>query len=289
LRAGPLSETKVIELLNAYFVPVYVSNEDYEKDGSAPGDERQAYQSIYHEALKEKRSAGSVCVYLLTPEGKGLASMIVSTAAEKGKLQALLEKTVQELKTAAGKPAIRPTRQAAPPRAAAGELVFHLVSRYDHRGSWAEFPAENYIVLGKSDLAQLLPGARLTRGLTWEVASTPAGKLLTYFFPQTEMCDCAKMTLEDGPYKHRIEKMTLNARVVSIKDGVAVVRLDGSLQLRHKFYPNHDDNNRVAATLVGYMEVGTDKSAVRALRLVTSQATYANHAFAAVVRSLGGE
>ena len=48
-------------------------------------------------------------------------------------------------------------------------------------------------------------------------------------------------------------------------------------------------NNRVAATLVGYMEIATDKSAVRTLRLVTSQATYANHAFAAVVSSLRGE
>jgi hypothetical protein len=289
LRAGPLSETKVIELLNSYFVPVYISNEDYHKDGIAPGDERQAYQTIYHEALKEKRSAGDVCVYLLTPEGKGLASMIVSTAAEKGKLQALLEKTARQLKTAPGTPVIRPTAQAAPPRAAAGELVFHLVSRYDHRGSWAEFPAENYIVLGQSDVGQLLPDARLAQGLTWEVARTPAGKLLTYFFPQTEMCDCAQMTLENGPYKHRIEKMTLNARVVSIKDGVAVVRLDGGLQLRHKFYPNHDDNNRVTAMLVGYMEIDTGKSAVRKLRLVTSQATYANHPFAAVVRSLKGE
>ena len=35
MRAGPLSNDKVISLLNAYYVPVFISNEDYDEKGQA--------------------------------------------------------------------------------------------------------------------------------------------------------------------------------------------------------------------------------------------------------------
>ena len=53
MRAGPLSDEKVIRLLNAYFVPVYVSNEEYRDDGTASPEERKVYTQIYHEANQQ--------------------------------------------------------------------------------------------------------------------------------------------------------------------------------------------------------------------------------------------
>jgi hypothetical protein len=267
-------------------VPVYVSNEDYEKDGSASADERKAYQRIYHEALKEKRSAGSVCIYLVTPEGKGLASMIVSTAIEPGRLQGFLESTIARLKIPEGKPVVPPAAQAPPPRAEAGDLVLYLVARYDHRGSWGEFPAENHIVLKPSECGKFLPPAGSGANASWEIGKETAAKLLTYFFPQTEMCDWAKATLENGPYKHRIEQLSLKGRVVSVADGLTRARLKGRLKLKHKFYPGRDDNNYVNATLVGYMDFDPGRRTIQTLRLVTDQATYAEHRFQAALRSL---
>ena len=50
MRAGPLSNPQIIELLNAHFAPVYVSNEDYTEDGPAPAEERAERNRIWREA-----------------------------------------------------------------------------------------------------------------------------------------------------------------------------------------------------------------------------------------------
>jgi len=102
----------VIKLLNAYFVPVYVSNEEYRNDGAAPPEERKVYTQIYHEANQQKRHNGTVCVYLVAPDGKGFDSLIVSDAAQPGRLQKMLEAAVDRLKTKEGKPVIKPSTAA---------------------------------------------------------------------------------------------------------------------------------------------------------------------------------
>jgi hypothetical protein len=80
MRAGPLSNTKVIELLNGYFVPVYAVNEDYATKGSAPLEEKAERDRIFQEGHALKLSVGSVHVYVLRPDGRLLDSMHVATA-----------------------------------------------------------------------------------------------------------------------------------------------------------------------------------------------------------------
>ena len=46
MRASSLSNDKVIDLLNHFFVPVYLSNEDFAKGGCAPIEERKELQRI---------------------------------------------------------------------------------------------------------------------------------------------------------------------------------------------------------------------------------------------------
>ena len=157
MRAGPLADPKVIALLNAHFVPVYAVNEDYRDDGSAPPDERQEYQRIYHEALERKYSTGTVHVYLCDPAGHAINTLHVARAAAGTNLLTALEKVIADLKIPAGPPLVAPTPQSAPSKTAPGNLVLHLVSRGDHRGSWREFPAENWIVYTRDEQAKLLP------------------------------------------------------------------------------------------------------------------------------------
>src|SRR5688572_10089987 len=93
----------VAELLNKYYVPVYISNEDYQgKSKVVPKDEYDAWYRIYLDALKEKRDAGSVCVYLVDGDGKGLDSLIVSKAAAKDNLAKLLQATADKLQLKPG-------------------------------------------------------------------------------------------------------------------------------------------------------------------------------------------
>lgn len=285
MRAGPLSDAKVIELLNTHFVPVFISNEDYAgKQPAVPPDEVKAHQRIYHEALREKRDAGSVCVYLVAPDGDGFASLIVSEAAKPKRLQAVLEQAIAKHGTRSGKPLAEPRKQSQPPVLTADSLLLHLVSRYDRRGSWAEFPAENWIVLTPAEWQKLLPPADGTNPPTWGIDAEVAGKLLTLFFPQTEVCTFGKLTDADGPYKHRLEEHKLGATLLSTRDGIARIRLDGRVRLRHKFYPNHEDEHRAVSTVLGYMEIDTRAGKIKKFRLATSEATYAKWPFTVAVR-----
>src|SRR5687768_2239400 len=97
MRAGPLSQMPVINLLNSYFVPVYAVNEDYRKEGAKPKKEKAEYSRIYREALENKMSAGSVHVYLVHPSGEVFDSIHVADAAKESALEKRLQAAVQKL------------------------------------------------------------------------------------------------------------------------------------------------------------------------------------------------
>ncbi len=60
MRGGSLSHDKVIDLLNAFFVPVYISHEAHEK-GDAPEADKKEWHRIYREA-KEIRNRPAVWI-----------------------------------------------------------------------------------------------------------------------------------------------------------------------------------------------------------------------------------
>ena len=69
------------ETLNGYFVPVYTSNEDYRDNGSAPKDERAAYEKIYRAALARKLSTGTVHAYAAGTWGPSAADELIAPRA----------------------------------------------------------------------------------------------------------------------------------------------------------------------------------------------------------------
>jgi hypothetical protein len=275
MRAGPLADADVIASLNRYYVPVYVSNEDYEKDGPAPAAEKAERNRVWSDALKAGKPSGTVHVYLLDGDGKLLDSMHVAEAAKPGKLLAMLKATAGDQKVLGGKPVVAPTCQSSHPDCADGDVVLHLTARGTGRGSWREFPSENWIVLDKEARKSLLPPEGAAEGTTWDVSKEAAARVLTYFYPQTENNDVSK---------NRIDDAALQATVVSVKDGVLRARLDGLLKMKHTFYPHKDDDNRVDASVVGYVDVDLGKQRVKSLRLVTDKATYAGEKFDVAAR-----
>jgi hypothetical protein len=254
---------------------VFVSNEDYAKDGPAPAEEKAERDRVWADALKAKLPTGTVHVYLLDAGGRVLDSMHVAEAAKPGKLLALLKEVAEKEKTAAGDPVVKPASQSVCPKCDADAVALHLVARGAGKGSWREFPAENWIVLGKDDWGKFLPPKDAKAGQSWDVEKETAAKLLTYFYPQTENNDVST---------NRIDRLSLKATVVSVKDGVVRARLDGSLKMKHAFYPHRDDDRVVEATVVGYLDVDAAKPRVRALRLATDEATYGAERFEAALR-----
>lgn len=288
MRAGPLSNPKVIAILNAYFVCVYTSNDAIPGDTETVKKEQAERQRIRVDFLKAKLGVGDVSPYLLKPDGTPHSRLSIGPACEKDNLLQLLEKCVADLKPAKGDPIVKPVPQSKAPEAPAGALVLSVVARkLAPKYSWNEFPSEDWMVLGRDQWQKLLPADGAKPGATYEIDKEVAAALLTHFFPQTEVCTASedKLFAPDGPYKHRLEKHALTATVLTQQEGTIRVRLDGHLKLFHKFYPGHDDQNAVTATVVGYIEVDAAKRKIVAFRLVTEQATYAKTPIGVAVKN----
>lgn len=272
MRAGPLSDDKVIALLNSSFVPVFTSNEDYYgKPVSVEKEELAVLDRIHHQGYAAKKSVGTVHVYILKEDGDLWDTLNVSAACEKSALLDKMKEAVAELKPKTGEPVIAP-HNLSQPRLAGGEeadLPVHITARRDSRGSWGEFPSENWLLLNGADRALLAPPGDAKIGSAWEIDPALVKRLCTHVHPQTE--DCSD---ED---RNRIEAATLTAKWIA-KD---LVWLDGKLKMKRTFYPNKADNNFVESRLEGYLNPQTKK-----FTLVTRDgATYAKEKFSAAIVS----
>ncbi len=296
MRAGPLSDAKVIELLNAYFVPVYVSNDEVPGDADAVKAEKAERDRVLRAFLSAHMSAGSVHVYVLTPDGKPVGSIHVAHAGDKDpdtgktRTQLLLEKAVAELKPEKGRPVVKPAAQSVAPKAPADALVLHLTARkLAGKGSWNQFPAEDWIVLEPAPWRQLLPAGDVKVGSSWEVGKEAAAPILTRFFPQTEVCTAKESQLlsATGAYKHRLEEGSLKGTVIAVEKGVVRARLDGRSKVLHEFYPNRRNPPTVStADVVGYLEFDAAARQVRRLRLVTDGGKFETVGLGVAVRSV---
>ena len=300
MRASSFSNSKVIDLLNQYFVPVTADGNYYENSGLVAKEETVAYRRVFEQfyALNDKRKAdgkpvlsvGTVHAYVLSSDGKPLDSLHVADAGPEH-LIAMLERAIKDLDVPKGKPIVKPVPLSVPPKAKSDDLVLHLTSRYlvargqegarkgidddfvpldailgtEKSGQWNALPSEEWLVLKQADWSKLLPSAAPKVGDAWDLDKDVATQLLTRFYPTTE---------NNNLSKNRIDEQALRATAVSIKDGVVRARLDGSLKMKHAFYPTRDDDNRVDATVIGYIEFDQDKSRIRTLRLITDKATY---------------
>src|SRR2546423_1508555 len=149
MRAGPLSKSQVIELLNGCFISVYTSNDEIQGEPAFVKQEQAERDRILRAFHDAGLGTGSVQVYVLSPDARPLARIHVAHAGDKGKAtgkdrtQLLLEKTAADFKVQKGKPVISPRPQSAPPQAPADALVLHLTARkLSEKGSWNEFPSE---------------------------------------------------------------------------------------------------------------------------------------------------
>jgi hypothetical protein len=274
MRTGPFSSTRVIDRLNASFVPVYAVNEDYRAGGAAPKEERAEYQRIYREALAKKYSTGTVHVYVLNPRGEVIGTRHVADAAKTRELLAFLDEVVTKLGTRGGKPVVEPKEQSAPPEHPRGSLVLHLAARGLGGGSW-DGTAENWIVYTPDEVKKLLPTGAVSAGTAWDLDTKLAARLLVHVYPVTENND---------PAKNEIRTQTLRGTVIRADGDIALARLDGRLVMRHDFY--HKPDGKVVETgLLGYMTFEPSTGKVRSLRLVTDGATYGGGKFGVAVRS----
>jgi hypothetical protein len=296
MRAGPLANANVIELLNAYFVPVYTSNDEVPGPAEVAKKEQAERDRVYRAFLDAKLSAGSVHVYVLSPDAKPRGSIHVAHAGEKDKAtgkdrtQLLLEKTVADLKVAKGKPVVAPKPQSTPSKKPADALLLHLTARkLAEKGSWNEFPSEDWVVLEAEQWNGLLPASEVKVGDSWMIGKVVSTPILTRFFPQTECCTANVSVLlsETSAYKHRLEEQALKATLIELKQSRAVARLDGRSKVLHQFYPaNRYPPTVSTAKIVGYVTFDVAKRKIESLRLVSAGGKFDKMNMGVAVRSV---
>src|SRR5262249_53482317 len=160
---------------------------------------------------------------------------------------------------------------------AEGGLVLHLTARpLKGGGSWGGV-SENWVVYTPEEGGKLLPpGKSVKPGQTWSPDAKLAARLLAHFYPVTDNNDVTK---------NKFEEQQLTGRVLSVTDGVARARLDGTLRMKHSFY-HKEDGKEVAASFSGTLDFEPATGKVRSLRLATRQANYGGGTFAVAVRSV---
>ncbi|MBM3457595.1 MAG: hypothetical protein FJX77_03555, partial [Armatimonadetes bacterium] len=280
MRAGPLSDASIASILNRFYVPVFTANEEYEKTGSAPPEERAAHRRIYLEFLEKKLGTGSFHVYLLAPDGSAIGGLDIGSATQTDKLLARLESTVRQLGTPAGGPLILPGPQSRAPRSYREELVLHLTARGFNQGSWREFPGENWLVLRKRDWSRFLPtpDRPLTVGQSWDLEPRVTTPIYHRFHPQTE-------DTHDDTARNRIEEQSLRATLVRVDDERGLVWLRGQLRMGRPFYPGRPDATPIQSGVAGFVEFDPRNRRIVDLQLVSENATFGKEGFGVALRT----
>jgi hypothetical protein len=282
LRAGPLSNPKIIDLLNRYYVPVTSSNEEADDGGTGPPAEKAERQRIYLDFYAKKLGTGDVHVYILGPDASSIGGLDINIANDPEKMAALLKKVVAQLLTQPGPPAVKPHPQSAAPASAADSMILHLVSRSLAGGSWHEFPSENWIVLSRAEWTQLLPpGEALTLKSSWEIPRPVAVKLAEWIYPQNEE--------KTQVNRSRVDIATFRMTVVTVENGLARARIDGKAHLKHSFYPGGEAEDYADSELLGFADFQVAQHRIQRLRMVTTKAIYAGDEFQASLVSMSRE
>jgi hypothetical protein len=266
-------------LLNKYFVPVTSPNEWAEQETSAgPPAEKAERKRIYLYFYAHKMPLGDVNVYVVAPNGDGVAGLDINSATNTEKMIVFLTKVAADQHVTPGPPAVAPHPVSLPPAAPADSLVLHLVSRSLAGGSWHEFPSENWIVLSKAEWQQLLPSAGAARGASWAVPKPVAVKLVEWIYPQNEE--------KTGVNRSRVDVADIKMTLVTLENGLARARIDGQVKLMHSFYPGGKSEDFAISTLSGYLDFNVAERRIQRMRLVTDKATYVDSPFRASLVSM---
>ena len=266
MRVSSLSDDKVIDLLTKYFIPVWVSRDHYQL--AAPSDsEHDELERIDRERARRGLEGGTVCVYVLAPDGAVSATMRVQNAWKPQSLAPFLQKIVDEQKleprpaeaaratAAATRPPVSPEKD--------GGLVLHVWTRFEdmknNRGlaqDWVQWTAE--------DASGLAPAADAQPGSTFTVSRDTTARLYKRLYPPAGRWDARDCEVVGG---------LLSAVVIAVEGGEVRMKLEGDVELK---YPAMDKppGGKVTAKLVGAARYDSKRRVFTSFALASETAEY---------------
>lgn len=264
MRASSLSNKQVIELLTQYFIPVFVAKDDSRQVQPSKADLDEVLR-ISRECRDRNLPAGSVCAYIIHPDGSVLATQMVQQASKPENLVPLLKDIIAKEKLsprdakAARAAALRKPVQ---PKADGG-LVLHVWTRFE--GGRADYGlSEDWVELAPSEWAAFVPPTGKKPGASWPVPEEVAKKLFRTFFPPGPNWDIRQS---------HVLKAGLTATVLTVNANGMEIALRGAVELSYPFAGPGTDG-QVTAKLVGIVRYDPRKNALSSLALVSEEAQY---------------
>lgn len=268
MRVSSLSDERVRNLIEKYFVPAWVSRDSYQLEKRSR-EEQTELERIDGERAKRKLIGGSVCVFLLDPDGHIWATMRVQEACKPQNLVPLLEKTIAERKlTPRDSEAVRASAATPSERKpkSEGSRLIHIWARVDQKGS-NRGVSNDRVELTAAERKAFAPPADALPGSSWRIPDKIAHKLYLYCYPpgpRWKVSDC------------RVKSGTLKATLIAASESEARIRLQGEMELT---FPNtgKPTDGRITARFVGTARVEGKTHALTSLALVSEQADYVWH------------
>lgn len=259
MRVGPFSDKNIISLLNDYFIPAYITNEDYINTPKA-----KQLNDIWTNAHEQGLPSGTVHAYIVRPDRTVINSIHVDKAQYTKNFGPFLGQVVRDLGLSPQKPVVEPKPQSVAPEHDTDELVLRLRTDYSRRRGR---PTENWLVLKPAEWNAFLPRDTAT---TWEVSPAVTKKLLMHVYPSTEDWDSEKNEIIRC-------KLTASRSADSAESNRVVLR--GHIEMRHN-RGSRGNPQRVSAEIVGTVEMGTHR--VPTLTITSGTATYGGEPFDAL-------
>jgi hypothetical protein len=264
MRVSSLSDPRVIDTITKYFVPVWLSRDDYQREKRS-GDEQAELERLDAERARRKMEGGAVCVFLVAPNGDVLATQRVQKAYKAENLLPLLQKIVEEQKLQPRDPeAIRASaaeNTQAKPKTKEGRFI-HIWTRVDAKGD-NRGVSNDRVELSGEELQAFLPPADAKAGATWPVPETIAVKLFQYGYPP-------------GPYwktsDSKLKKAKLTAKLIAVSDKEARIELAGDMEL--SFPLGRPTEGQVTAHFEGIAQADPGKRTLTSLALVSDRAEF---------------
>ena len=265
MRVSSLSDERVIALLTKYFVPAWVSRDDYQLDPRGK-DEQSELDRIDAERHRRGLEGGTVCVFVLDSDGSLLATQRVQFAYKPENLVPFLEKIIADKKLtprdaeAIRASAVRPS--AVKPKTEDGLLV-HVWTRCDQAGT-NRGVSHDRVELTAAEWKAFVPAADARAGNTWILPEAVAHKLFRYCYPPGPIWRVNDCKVLNGKLK---------ASLISASAEEARIKLEGAMELS---FPNtgKPTDGRITARLVGVAHADRRKQALTSLALVSEQADY---------------
>ncbi|MBY0528465.1 MAG: hypothetical protein K2R98_34055 [Gemmataceae bacterium] len=257
MRTSSFSNERVIGVVSRYFIPVWLSVDDY-------GTQKSPADRAEWERIQKAAHGGNINVYVIASDGTPLGRMNVTQAlnAEKNLLP-FLDGIVTEQKLPSRKDAAVRASTAnfdLPPKPhAVGNQVFHLWTTGE-RGR-----AEDWFQLSATDAASFAPPARVMASSSWDIPSDACKRLFLHFYPPT-----CNYRAEKG----EVLSAELQAMATSVTPDRVCLVLKGQMRLKHDATPTGSMPAEIRANVVGAATFDRQRQAFVALQLATDHAEH---------------